>query len=162
MVSDEGRRAASLGVIGAGTMGAPMARNAWRALQHRGDVVITGRSRERVAPLLEQGLRWGNTPRAVAERAAVVLVMLPDLPELEPLLDGEDGLLAGDEPLVVAVGSTVSPVLVREVAERVHRSTDGRVAVIDCPVSGGEEGAVAGTLSIMVGGENAAVATAMP
>src|SRR4051794_20860540 len=129
MVSDEGRRAASLGVIGAGIMGAPMARNAWRALQQRGDVVLTGRSRDRVAPLLEGGLLWVDTPRAVGERAAVVLVMLPDLPQLEPLLDGEDGLLAGTGPLVIAVGSSVSPVRVREVAERVHRSTDGRVTV---------------------------------
>jgi len=162
MVSDEGRRAASLGVIGAGIMGAPMARNASRALQGRGDVVVTGRSRERVAPLLDEGILWSDSPRGVAERAAVVLVMLPDLPQLEPLLDGEDGLLAGTGPLVIAVGSSVSPVRVREVGERVHRSTDGRVAVIDCPVSGGEEGALAGTLSIMVGGDDAAVATAMP
>src|SRR3954468_13398065 len=53
MSSNDARRAASLGVIGVGTMGAPMARNALRALRGRGDVVITGRSRERVAPLLE-------------------------------------------------------------------------------------------------------------
>lgn len=162
MVSGQGRRASSLGVIGLGVMGAPMARNAHRALSASGDVVITGRSRERAAPLIREGLVWVDSPRAVAEQAGVVLLMLPDLPQIEPLLDGEDGLLAGTEPLVLAVGSSVSPVRVREVGERVRGSTAGRVRVIDCPVSGGEEGAVAGTLSIMVGGEEEAVVAATP
>src|SRR4051794_34885102 len=83
MVSVEGRRAASLGVIGAGTMGGPMARNASRALQGRGDVVVTGRSRVRVAPLLDEWILWSDSPRGVAERAAVVAAMLPVLPQLE-------------------------------------------------------------------------------
>jgi 2-hydroxy-3-oxopropionate reductase len=162
MISGNDRRSASLGVIGLGIMGAPMARNAHAALAGSGDVAVTGRSRERVAPLLEEDLVWVGTPREVAERAAVVLLMLPDLPQIEPLLDGQDGLLAGTEPLVLAVGSSVSPVRVREVGERVRDSTGGRVRMIDCPVSGGEEGAVAGTLSIMVGGEDEPVATATP
>jgi 2-hydroxy-3-oxopropionate reductase len=162
MLAGNDRRSSSLGVIGLGVMGAPMARNAHRALSASGDVVVTGRSRERVAPLLDEGLLWVDTPRAVAERAGVVLLMLPDLPQIEPLLEGEDGLLAGAEPLVIAVGSSVSPVRVRAVGERVRDATAGRVRVIDCPVSGGEEGAVAGTLSIMVGGEGDAVAAALP
>jgi 2-hydroxy-3-oxopropionate reductase len=162
MVSGQDRRARSLGVIGLGGMGAPMARNAHRALSASGDVVITGRSRERAEPLIRDGLVWADSPRAVAERVGVVLLMLPDLPQIEPLLEGEDGLLAASGPLVVAVGSSVSPVRVREVGARVRESTGGRVRVIDCPVSGGEEGAVAGTLSIMVGGEDEAVASALP
>jgi 2-hydroxy-3-oxopropionate reductase len=156
------RRVASLGVVGVGVMGEPMARNAHRALAGRGDVVVTGRSRDRVTALEREGLVRVASPRAVTERAAVVLVMLPDLPQLEPLLDGEDGLLAGEEPLVLAIGSSVSPVGVRALAERVRDRTAGRVVVIDCPVSGGEEGAIAGSLSIMVGGEPGAVATALP
>jgi 2-hydroxy-3-oxopropionate reductase len=162
MTAGNGRRQASLGVIGAGTMGAPMARNAHRRLAGRGDVVVSGRSRRRAAELEQEGLVWADSPRAVVAQAAVVLLMLPDLPEIEPLLDGEDGLLAGDLPLVLAIGSSVSPVRVRELGDRVRESTRDRVRVIDCPVSGGEEGATAGTLSIMVGGEADAVAVALP
>ncbi len=162
MLSGKDPRPASLGVIGLGVMGTPMARHALEALAGSGDVVITGRSRERLAPLLEEGMQWADSPREVAERAGVVLLMLPDLPQIEPLLEGGDGLLAGVEPLVIAIGASVSPVRVREVGERVRAATSGRVQVIDCPVSGGEEGAVAGTLSIMVGGEDEAVAAATP
>jgi 2-hydroxy-3-oxopropionate reductase len=162
MLSGSTRRQASLGVIGIGVMGAPMARNAHRALAGRGDVVISGRSRGRAGTLESEGIEWVDSPRAVADRAAVVLLMLPDLPEIEPLLDGMDGLLAGADPLVLAIGSSVSPTRVRELGDRVRTATDDRVHVIDCPVSGGEEGAIAGTLSIMVGGDQDAVATARP
>jgi 2-hydroxy-3-oxopropionate reductase len=162
MLSGNDRRSSSLGVIGLGVMGEPMARNAHAALGPAGDVVVTGRSRERLAPLLRDGLVWADSPREVAERVAVVLLMLPDLPQIEPLLEGSDGLLAGTEPLVLAIGSSVSPLRVREVGEEVRELTGGRVRVIDCPVSGGDEGARAGTLSIMVGGEDEAVATAIP
>jgi 2-hydroxy-3-oxopropionate reductase len=162
MLSGNARREASLGVIGAGIMGGPMARNAHRALAGRGDVVVSGRSRERVAALEQEGLVWVASPRAVAERAAVVLLMLPDLPQIEPLLEGEQGLLAGAEPLVLAIGSSVSPVGVQALGARVGEATAGRVRVIDCPVSGGEEGAIAGTLSIMVGGDAEAVTIALP
>ena len=162
-MDEPGSRSATLGVLGLGTMGAPMALHASRGLREQGGgVVVTGRSRERVAPLLADGLVWVERARDLADRAAVVLVMLPDLPDLEPLLDGEDGLLAGNAPLVLAIGSTVSPTAVHALADRVDAATAGRVTVVDCPVSGGEEGARAATLSILVGGPAEAVGVAIP
>jgi 2-hydroxy-3-oxopropionate reductase len=83
--------------------------------------------------------------------------MVPDLPQVEEVLAGPDGLLAGEAPLLVAVGATVSPVGVRELGQRVAAETADRVRLVDCPVSGGVEGAADGTLSIMMGGDPADV-----
>ena len=94
-----------VGVIGLGAMGAPMVRR----LAARGRVVITGRSPK---PALEEaGAEWAASPRELAQRAAAVLSMLPDLPELEAALEGPDGLLAGigDATLLLLIGSTSSP-----------------------------------------------------
>ncbi len=144
-----------VGCIGLGAMGAPMVR---RLLAAGRDVVIHGRRR---SPELEAaGAEWADTPRALAERAGAVLVMLPDLPELEALLEGPNGLLAGAEELLIMIGSTSSATAVRELAGRLHAQTGGRVRVVDCPVSGGVDGATAGTLSIMLGGDTADTARA--
>lgn len=149
----------TLGVIGLGKMGAPMAGLALRAGVR---VVVTGRSRERAAQTEAAGARWAGTPREVAEAAGVVLLMVPDLPQVEQLLGGADGLLAGNEPLVLAIGATVSPMEVRTLGEHIEAETGDRVKVVDCPVSGGVEGAAAGTLSIMIGGELDAVDRVLP
>jgi 2-hydroxy-3-oxopropionate reductase len=139
-----------VGCIGLGAMGAPMAR---RLLAAGREVVIHGR---RQSPELEAaGAEWADTPRALAERVDAVLVMLPDLPELEGLLDGPDGLLAGADELLVMIGSTSSATAVRELSARLRAETGDRVRVVDCPVSGGADGATAGTLSIMLGGDAA-------
>ena len=76
------------------------------------------------------------------------------------VLDGDDGLLAGAGDLLLLIGSTSSPTGVRAIAERLHRQSGGRVRVVDCPVSGGVDGASAGTLSIMLGGTDADAALA--
>lgn len=140
-----------MGVIGLGAMGEPMAR---LLLQQHGALVITGRSPK--PTLVEAGATWATTPRELAAQSGVVLSMLPDLPQLELALDGPDGLLAGlggDDRLLVLIGSTSSAPGVRALAERLGAETDDRVRVVDCPVSGGVDGATAGTLSIMLGGE---------
>lgn len=147
----------TLGVIGLGAMGVPMT---MRALGAGRPVVVTGRRRARAAELEAAGAQWAPTARDVAARASVVLLMVPDLPQVEELLAGDTGLLAAEDASVIAIGSTVSPVDVRSLAERVERETSGRVQVVDCPVSGGVEGAAAGTLSIMVGGAAEPVAEA--
>lgn len=160
MTSNEHSPVAGIGVIGLGNMGTPMVRNLLAAMPGR--VTVHGRSRERAAALLDAGAVWAETPRDLADRSRVVLLMVPDLPDVEALAAGPDGLLAGDGALVIAVGATVSPVGVREFATYARRATDGRVRVIDTPVSGGVEGAAAGTLSIMIGGDADAVAVALP
>ncbi|MGN7978823.1 NAD(P)-dependent oxidoreductase [Microbacterium sp. 22195] len=141
--------AATVGMIGLGSMGAPVAK---RILAARGELVIHARRPQ--PELVEAGATWSATPRELASRVDVLLSLLPDLPELEALLDSEDGLLAGAGDLLILIGSTSSAPAVRDLAERLHAQTDGRVRVVDCPVSGGEDGAKAGTLSIMLGGDD--------
>ena len=89
--------------------------------------------------------------------------MLPDLPQVEEVLAGPDGILAGGfDDLLLIIASTSSPIEVRDLGQRLTRETEGRVRVIDAPVSGGREGAQAGTLSIMVGGDERDVNDAWP
>ncbi|HEY5846492.1 MAG TPA: NAD(P)-dependent oxidoreductase, partial [Microlunatus sp.] len=151
----------TVGVIGLGAMGAPMAAN---LLRHgRSTVRISGRDRAKHTGLMESGAQWCATPGELAEGADVVLLMLPDLPEVEGVLAGPDGLLAASpEDLIVIISSTSSPTGVRELAARLSQQTDGAVRLVDAPVSGGVDGATAGTLSIMVGGADADVTRVLP
>src|SRR5699024_5356897 len=134
-------------VLGLGAMGAPMTR---RLLEAGKNVVIS--SRREQPDLVAAGATWADTPREVGAAADAVLLMLPDLPEVEEVLAGDDGLLAEAGDLLVMIGSTSSATGVRELDERLRAASGDRVRVLDCPVSGGQDGAEAGTLSIMVGG----------
>lgn len=150
---------ARVGLLGLGAMGVPMAAN----LLRRGKLGICGRGRERYRELLDAGAGWHETPRSLAESCSVIILMLPDLPEVEAVLAGADGILAaapGD--LVLVISSTSSPVGVRELGGRLGAQTAGAVRVVDAPVSGGVEGAAEATLSIMVGGDEADVARVLP
>jgi 2-hydroxy-3-oxopropionate reductase len=156
MTADNG---ASVGVIGLGMMGRPMAVN----LLNRGDrvVLITGRRRDRYADLIDAGAVWHDTPRSLAGATQVLLLMLPDLPQVEEVLAGPEGVLAAEpEDLLLIVSSSSSPVGVSELGQRLAETTAGAVRVVDAPVSGGVDGAEAGTLSIMVGGAERDVAEA--
>lgn len=136
-----------LGVIGLGAMGLPMASH---LLAAHGALTVHSRTPK---PELERaGARWAATPRELAEHSDAVLVMLPDLPQLEPMLTGPDSLLASGTSLLLMIGSTCSPVALRDLAARLSTESDGRVRVLDCPVSGGDTGARSGNLSIMAGG----------
>jgi len=150
-----------VGVIGLGMMGRPMAVN---LLEHgNGPVHITGRGRDRYADLLDTGAVWHQTARSLAGEVGILLLMLPDLPQVEEVLNGPDGILAAQpEDLLLVISSSSSPVGVRELADRLHQTTAGAVRVVDAPVSGGVDGAEAGTLSIMVGGAEGDVAQARP
>ena len=126
-------------------------------------VAITGRDKARYSGLLGAGAVWHDTPRSLASSVDAILLMLPDLPEVEAVLSGPDGVLAGSfDHLLLIISSTSSPTGVRELAHRLQRASHSVVAVVDAPVSGGSEGAVAGTLSIMVGGADDDVAQAIP
>ncbi|MCJ1706980.1 NAD(P)-dependent oxidoreductase [Microbacterium sp. VKM Ac-2923] len=137
-----------LGVWGLGAMGEPMAKH---LLAARGALTVHAR-RERPS-LIDAGAHWASTARELGAATDAVLVLLPDLPQLEEHLDGPDGLLAGigERDFLLLIGSTSSPVGVRELAARLAPG----IRVVDCPVSGGEDGAKAGTLSIMLGGSPA-------
>jgi 3-hydroxyisobutyrate dehydrogenase-like beta-hydroxyacid dehydrogenase len=146
-----------IGVIGLGIMGAPMARNLLRA-GHA--VTVHSRTRARVDLLVAAGATAAETPAAVAARVEAVVTMLPDTPDVEAVIAGADGVLAGAAPGLLAIDmSTIAPDAARALAARAEAAG---VDLLDAPVSGGEQGAIAGTLSIMVGGKLAAVARAAP
>ncbi|WP_157155689.1 NAD(P)-dependent oxidoreductase [Diaminobutyricimonas sp. LJ205] len=149
--------AARIGVIGLGAMGRPMAHH---LLESHGSLQITGRTRREDDSLVASGAIWHGTARDLAAASDVILLMLPDLPEVEQVLAGPDGILAAGTELLLLIGSSSSPSGVRELAARLADETDGRVRVVDCPVSGGEDGARLGTLSIMLGGADEDVARA--
>ncbi|MDP9408389.1 MAG: 2-hydroxy-3-oxopropionate reductase [Actinomycetota bacterium] len=147
----------TVAVLGLGIMGGPMAANLVRAGH---DVVGYNRSPPKVDRLVEQGGRGAGSVGEAVSGAEVVLTMLPDSPDVEAVVLGDDGVLAhaGDGVLLVDC-STIRP----DVAVRVAEAARARgLRPVDAPVSGGEAGAVEGSLSIMVGGEAADVEAARP
>ncbi|GHC33159.1 2-hydroxy-3-oxopropionate reductase [Kushneria pakistanensis] len=151
-----------VGMIGLGSMGMPMAHNLL-ASGVAGRVSVFGRSPEKLTPVLEAGAERCDTPRALAAQSDVLITVLPDLPQLEALLEGDDGLLAGvSGPLLLVICSTSSPEGVRALARQLNEKSQGQMHVLDAPLSGGTDGAEAGTLSIMVGGEAADLDRARP
>jgi 3-hydroxyisobutyrate dehydrogenase-like beta-hydroxyacid dehydrogenase len=142
---------ATVGFVGLGHMGGNMAR---RLLAAGYEVYGEERQREHARDLEEAGLRWRDTPREVAEATEIVFSSLPDDAALESAASGPDGLLAGLAAGTIWVDvSTVSPRVSRELAERAR--TRG-AAMLDAPVSGSVPQVQAGTLTIMVGGDEKA------
>ena len=146
-----------VGVIGLGIMGAPFARNLLRA-GHA--LTVHTRTRARAAELLAGGAAWADSPAAVAAAVDAVVTMLPDTPDVEAVIAGPGGVLAGAHAGLLAIDmSTIDPAAARALAER---AAAAEVALLDAPVSGGEQGAIAGPLSIRVGGDAAAFEQAEP
>jgi 2-hydroxy-3-oxopropionate reductase len=147
----------SVGFIGLGIMGRPMARH---LLEAGFPLAVHSRSPGPVDELVSAGATRCESPREVAAASDVVVTMLPDTPDVELVLLGErgvrDGIRSGS--LVVDM-STIDPIAARRIARTLSESGAG---MVDAPVSGGEKGAVEGTLSIMVGGRDEDVARAMP
>ena len=137
-----------VGFVGLGIMGRPMARNLMLAGH---ELVLYNRTRARAEELARQtGAGVAACPQEVAERTGVIFTMLPGPREVGEIVAGEDGLLQGaGEGSLIVDASTSSPVLARELS-RIARERG--VGMLDAPVSGGDVGAVEGTLSIMVGG----------
>jgi 3-hydroxyisobutyrate dehydrogenase-like beta-hydroxyacid dehydrogenase len=148
---------ANVGFIGLGKMGGRMVK---RLLDAGHTVTGYNRTRSRAQWLLDAGMRWGDTPRAVAAAADVTLSMVADTAALHAIADGPDGLLAGLEPGKIYVDmSTVSPAASQELARRV---AERGAQMLDAPVSGSPLTLEEGNLSIMVGGDRAAVERAKP
>jgi 3-hydroxyisobutyrate dehydrogenase-like beta-hydroxyacid dehydrogenase len=136
----------TIGFIGLGAMGAPLAGR----LLDGNRVYGTNRTRAKATALIEQGLLWRDTPREVAAAGELVFSMVTDDTALAAITDGPDGVLAGLRSGAVYVEmSTVSPRASRELAERV---TAAGATMLDAPVSGSVPAAESGTLSIMAGG----------
>lgn len=139
-----------VGFIGLGVMGRPMASHLLTK-GHR--LIVHSRSRGPVDELAAKGAAPASSPAEVARQASVVITMLPDTPDVELVLAGPHGVLAGLRPGATVIDmSSISPVAARQLATRVAAAGG---AMLDAPVSGGEIGAINATLSIMVGGDPA-------
>ncbi len=148
-----------IGFIGLGIMGKPMVRNLVAA---GFELVVHNRSQPPVDALVGElgGVTAASSPREVAEQVTTVITMLPDSPDVEAVVFGDTGLLPamGEGSLLIDM-STIAPATAIAVSEAL---ADGGATALDAPVSGGDKGAIAGTLSIMVGGAERDVERAMP
>src|ERR1700750_1545681 len=137
----------TVGFIGLGIMGEPMALNLLRAGY---PLVVHNRTRAKEEPVVSEGASAAGSPREVASQAEVVITMLPDSPDVEAVYLGDDGVIAGARRGQLLIDmSSIAPAVARSVA-----AAAGEVGAdaLDAPVSGGDVGARDGTLSIMVGG----------
>jgi 2-hydroxy-3-oxopropionate reductase len=149
--------AETIGFIGLGVMGRPMAKN----LLKRGySLVVHSRSRPPVDELVSAGAERADSPAAVARRATRIITMLPDSPDVEEVLAGPDGVFSAIQRGTIVIDtSSIAPGVARRLAERAKSLG---ATMLDAPVSGGEIGAVNATLSIMVGGDKDAFQTVKP
>jgi len=146
-----------IGFVGTGVMGLPMAGHLMDAGYPLG---VSNRTRERAEPLLERGAQWHDGPASLAAASDVVVTIVGFPDDVEAVYLGEAGILANAPEGALAVDMTTSsPLLARRIAAA---GEERGIAVLDAPVSGGDTGARNGTLSIMVGGGEAAFARAMP
>lgn len=146
-----------IGWIGTGVMGASMCGHLLNAGYA---ITLHTRTRAKAQPLLDRGAAWADDPRAVATAADVIVTMVGFPADVRDVYFGANGLLAGAEPGSILIDmTTTEPSLSREIA--LAASAKGLQA-LDAPVSGGDVGARNATLSIMIGGETAAVDRARP
>jgi 3-hydroxyisobutyrate dehydrogenase len=138
-----------IGFIGLGIMGKPMALNLIKA---GFDVTVYNRTASKAEQLVSQGAKKASSPAEVAGQTTVVITIVSDTPDVESVILGKNGVIerirAGS---VVIDMSTISPEATREIAARLKEKG---AHMLDAPVSGGEQGAIDGTLSIMVGGDD--------
>jgi len=149
-----------IGFIGLGAMGAPMAERIQQARPPSAPLIVHARRKRSAARVLTAGAAWAETPADLAREVDVVVTMLPDLPELREVIYS-GGLLSGAQaPLAVVACSTSSPEGTRAFGAEVAKDSNGLVELVDAPVSGGVEGAAAGSLSIFLGGSPEAAGAA--
>jgi 2-hydroxy-3-oxopropionate reductase len=146
-----------IGFIGLGIMGKPMAKNLLKA---GFPLVVHNRSRGKVDELVKDGAAAATSARETAANADVVITMLPNSPDVELVALGPDGIKEGAKQGQLFIDmSTINPIVSQKVAKELAGSG---VVMVDAPVSGGEKGAIDGTLSIMAGGEPQDFERALP
>jgi 2-hydroxy-3-oxopropionate reductase len=147
----------TIGFIGLGLMGRPMARNLLKAGY---PLVVHNRSHGPVDALVADGAQRGATPADIARRATRIITMVPDSADVELVLDGPDGAFQALQPGTIIIDmSSIAPGTARRLAGKAKALG---ATMLDAPVSGGDIGAAAGTLSIMVGGDADAFARVKP
>lgn len=146
-----------VGYIGLGLMGKSIARN---ILNAGFPLTVHNRSRQAVQELVTEGATEAFSPREVAEGSDIVFTNLPDSPDVEMVAIGSNGIIEGSrEGMVFVDNSTIKPETARHIAKVLSETG---VAALDAPVSGGDVGAKAGTLAIMVGGPKEAFEQVLP
>jgi len=147
----------SIGFIGTGIMGKPMARNLLRAGY---SLTVYSRTKSKARQLLDEGAAWAGSPADVAGDSDVVITCVTDTPDVKGLLLGENGVIeTASRGLICVDMSTISPAATKEMGQVLEAKG---VTLIDAPISGGETGAVEGRLSIMMGGPEEAVEKVRP
>jgi 2-hydroxy-3-oxopropionate reductase len=146
-----------IGFIGLGIMGKPMARNLIKAGY---PLIVHNRSRAAVDELTTEGAQAATDAKEVAGRTEIIITMLPDSSDVDLVYAGENGIFSASKSGTLLIDmSTISPAVARKLADEAQRRGCG---MLDAPVSGGEAGAISASLSIMIGGEAAAVERAIP
>lgn len=146
-----------VGFVGLGIMGRPMAMNILKAGY---PLFVYNRTASKAKELVEAGATQCSSPREVAQTSDVVFTIVSDTPDVECVLFGENGVAEGTrEGMIVVDMSTISPHETRNFSKKLKETG---VRLLDCPVSGGDDGAKAGTLTIMCGGEQEAFDTVLP
>jgi 3-hydroxyisobutyrate dehydrogenase len=146
-----------VGFIGLGIMGQGMANNLLKA---GFQVRVWNRTASRMDALVEAGAQAGSSPADVAANSDIIVTCVSDTPDVEHVILGEDGVIRGAKAGSLVIDcSTISPQVTREIAAKL---AEKQVSMLDAPISGGSEGAAKGTLSIMVGGDEAQFQRATP
>lgn len=137
-----------IGFIGLGIMGKPMAKNLIKAGY---SLVVHDIDRKPVKELVKEGPEEAFSPKEVAEKTKIMITMLPNSPEVREVILGSQGVLEGaKEGSIIVDMSSIAPLVSKQIAKECKRKG---VRMVDAPVSGGQPGAIKGTLAIMVGGE---------
>lgn len=140
----------TVGFIGLGIMGKPMAKNLIKAGYK---LVVFDVNKDVVKEVVEYGAKEGQSAKEIGQKADVVITMLPDSPHVREVILGQNGVLEGAKPGTIIVDmSSIAPMVTKEIAAI---ADEKGVEMLDAPVSGGEPKAIEGTLAIMVGGSEA-------
>ena len=146
-----------IGFIGLGIMGKPMAMNLIKA---GFSLTVYNRTAAKCGPLVDAGAAAVSSPRAAAERAEVVITIVSDTRDVEAVLFGQEGVWSVLKPGQIVIDmSSISPAESQRFATRL---SDSKVEMLDAPVTGGEKGAIEGTLAIMVGGKKETFTRCLP
>ena len=146
-----------LGFVGLGIMGLPMARN---LLKSGYEIVVYNRTKSSVLTLEKEGATSAKTPKDVAEKCGAIVTMVTDSPDVEEVVLGPNGIIEGIQKNCVLIDmSTISPSVTRSIESKLK---ERGAHMLDAPVSGGSWGAIEGTLSIMVGGDEAVFERCLP
>ncbi|HEY6899122.1 MAG TPA: NAD(P)-dependent oxidoreductase [Puia sp.] len=147
----------TIGFIGLGIMGRPMAQNLVAAGY---PLIVYSRSPDKLEALQKAGAKTARTPKELAANSDIIITILPDAPQIREVAFGKDGLFEGLKPKSIFIDMSTTDTATGPEIQKKFTSKD--VDTLDAPVSGGEPGAISGSLSIMVGGKKESFERALP